>query len=257
LLGGLIGEAFAGCGFGLIFGVVFGVTFGIRSSELSLANDIQTVEALSWSWSRALKFGTFGLAGGVIFGLGVELTYRVIVGGPILDYPEWWLATGLLMGTVGGLSGAIVGGLSYTLVETKIMPNQGIVLSLRNALLAGLIAGSIIGLFGGLLGDFFGGLISSLSDQLIEVSGGLSSGLVYGVSGGSLVALWYGGLDVIQHYVLRAILYVQGYTPRNYTHFLNYAADHIFLRQVGNGYIFIHRLLLEHFATLELNETKK
>ena len=32
---------------------------------------------------------------------------------------------------------------------------------------------------------------------------------------------------------------------------LDYAADRIFLQKVGGGYIFIHRLLLEHFAALE------
>src|SRR5205814_8403011 len=31
---------------------------------------------------------------------------------------------------------------------------------------------------------------------------------------------------------------------------LNYAAERILLRKVGGGYIFIHRLLLEYFSTL-------
>ncbi|MDJ0904037.1 MAG: hypothetical protein QNJ55_35140 [Xenococcus sp. MO_188.B8] len=34
----------------------------------------------------------------------------------------------------------------------------------------------------------------------------------------------------------------------NYARFLDYASDRIFLQKVGGGYIFIHRLLLEHFA---------
>ena len=38
--------------------------------------------------------------------------------------------------------------------------------------------------------------------------------------------------------------------PCNYDRFLNYAAERIFLRKVGGGYIFIHHLLLEHFARL-------
>ena len=32
---------------------------------------------------------------------------------------------------------------------------------------------------------------------------------------------------------------------------LHYAADRIFLRKVGGGYIFIHRMLMEYFAALE------
>jgi hypothetical protein len=39
--------------------------------------------------------------------------------------------------------------------------------------------------------------------------------------------------------------------PPNYVSFLNYATERIFLRRVGGGYIFIHRLVQEHFAEHE------
>src|SRR5947209_3268021 len=39
--------------------------------------------------------------------------------------------------------------------------------------------------------------------------------------------------------------------PWKYAHFLDYATKRILLRQVGGGYTFIHRLLQEHFASLE------
>jgi hypothetical protein len=64
----------------------------------------------------------------------------------------------------------------------------------------------------------------------------------------SLGALWYGGLDIIQHYTLRLILWYRGHIPRDCTRFLDYATERIFVRKVGGGYIFIHRLLLEYFA---------
>jgi hypothetical protein len=32
---------------------------------------------------------------------------------------------------------------------------------------------------------------------------------------------------------------------------LDYATDRIFLRKVGGGYIFIHRMLMEYFVALE------
>jgi hypothetical protein len=41
------------------------------------------------------------------------------------------------------------------------------------------------------------------------------------------------------------------YAPWNYIRFLNYAAERIFLRKVGGGYIFTHQLLMEYFASLE------
>lgn len=56
--------------------------------------------------------------------------------------------------------------------------------------------------------------------------------------------------DVIKHYTLCFILSRKGYTPREYVHFLNYAAERIFMYKVGGGYEFIHRLLLEHFAAI-------
>jgi hypothetical protein len=36
--------------------------------------------------------------------------------------------------------------------------------------------------------------------------------------------------------------------------FLDYATERIFLRKVGGGYIFIHRMPLEYFAGLEAGE---
>jgi hypothetical protein len=44
-------------------------------------------------------------------------------------------------------------------------------------------------------------------------------------------------------------LWWYGYIPWNYARFLDYATERIFLQKVG-GYIFIHRLLLEHFAQM-------
>jgi len=38
----------------------------------------------------------------------------------------------------------------------------------------------------------------------------------------------------------------------DYAQFLDYASDRIFLQKVGGGYVFIHRLILEHFAQIEL-----
>lgn len=50
------------------------------------------------------------------------------------------------------------------------------------------------------------------------------------------------------------MLWRNGSAPLHYARFLEYAADHIFLRKVGGGYIFVHRLLLEYFASLEPEE---
>ena len=54
----------------------------------------------------------------------------------------------------------------------------------------------------------------------------------------------------LKHYVLRILLWRSDYAPLNYIRFLDYAAERVFLRKVGGGYIFTHRLLMEYFATL-------
>jgi len=65
-----------------------------------------------------------------------------------------------------------------------------------------------------------------------------------------VVGLWYGGA-VLRHFVLRFMLYRQGYISKDFVRFLDYSASLIFLRKVGGGYVFIHRLVMEHFATLK------
>jgi hypothetical protein len=140
----------------------------------------------------------------------------------------------------------MVGGVKSRIIEVKSIPNQGISRSKRNAIIGGLLSGFIVG------------LIICLMDALNEgLFHGLISGLSYGLIAGAVFGLLvYGGLDVIKHYTLRLILWLKGYAPLNYVKFLNYATKLIFLRKVGGGYIFIHRMLLEHFAAMGKEEVK-
>src|SRR5207248_4074953 len=83
------------------------------------------------------------------------------------------------------------------------------------------------------------------------LSDGLIGGLIIGLSTGLLAGLLNGGLACLRHYVLRFLLWRDGSIPWNYPHFLDYAAERILLGKVGGGYIFVHRLLLEYFASLD------
>jgi hypothetical protein len=60
-----------------------------------------------------------------------------------------------------------------------------------------------------------------------------------------------GGLFAIRHLVLRLALWLRRSAPLHYVPFLDYAVDRLFLRKVGGGYIFLHRMLLEYFATMK------
>jgi hypothetical protein len=132
--------------------------------------------------------------------------------------------------------GVIYFGLSSRIVKTKTSPNQGIKLSIRNSVMAGLTLGILLGLTSALIWAAF--------------KKNPNVGLGIGLFSLSTASLWYGGMDIIMHLILRFILYFTGHTPRRYAHFLDYATSLIFLQKVGGGYIFIHRLLLEHFAAM-------
>lgn len=228
IIGLLVGFITDGLIPGLIYGMIFGLLFGLRGRKHTSEIDIETVEALRWSWHEALIGGVIGSITAVIFTL-------ILGSMNVLDF-----GTNVLL---FGLMGVILNGLRREVIETKSSPNQGIRLSIRNAIFVGLLFGLLVGLITG--------GINVLNQGLSGLSSILNNVLGFGLLG----VLWYGGLDVIQHYTLRLILVIQGHTPRNYARFLDYAVDRIFLQKVGGGYRFIHRLLLEHFA--DMDETTK
>jgi hypothetical protein len=56
---------------------------------------------------------------------------------------------------------------------------------------------------------------------------------------------------VISHLALRLVLGASEALPLRLITFLDAAADRVLLRKVGGGYIFVHRLLLEHFVDMD------
>jgi eukaryotic-like serine/threonine-protein kinase len=257
---------------GWIIGPIAGFIFGLRGSRDRPNKDIQTVEALHWSWLKALKGGLMGgmLAGllGLISGFlfGLSGGRNLLVNMSSVQFAG--LSSGLRVGLIYGLFGILIGGpiavvfsgLTQEIVKTKSFANQGIWLSIRNAIFSGMIVSLvlptilwlILGLSFRLISGILGRQLSGLGDLLVV---GLIVWMLFGPILGLLSALWFGGFDVIQHCVLRLLLTVRGHTPGNYAHFLDYAVNRIFLQKVGGGYRFIHRLLLEHFADMDKVQT--
>jgi hypothetical protein len=209
-----------------------GLFWGLRSRHRNLISDIQSVETLRWSWVHARKAGVIGLIMGFAFGL----VFGLVFGAGLRDLPRWLagLTYGPTFGLYAALIGCLFGGLRSNILDIKAIPNLGVKLSIRNA-----------ALMGG-LGLMVFGVIDLASEEF--------AGVFFGSILGLIAFLWYGGQDVIQHYILRSILYWKGGTPFHYANFLDYAARLLFLQKVGGGYIFIHRLLLEHFAAMREDE---
>jgi eukaryotic-like serine/threonine-protein kinase len=242
LLMGLLDELLAGRGHGLLVGLLFGLGVG-------QLDQIGIVETFRWSWqavwSRWRLVLSVGLFGGLLGGLGSGLLVGLFTG----------LLVGLIVGLLGGLGSGLIfgllGGLSVGLVQGELVlkatPNQGIRRSARSALVLGLGSGLGLGPFTGLL---VGLLVGLFTGPLIGLLVGLLVGLGSGLSFGLFLALRNGGFAVLQHYTLRWLLYRNGSLPLRLVPFLDYCAERIFLRKVGGGYIFIHRLLMGHFASL-------
>jgi F0F1-type ATP synthase assembly protein I len=248
LVGGLLDGLLAGRGYGLLVGLIVGLGVG-RLDQIAI------VETFRWSWEAVwsmwrLVLGV-GLLGGLLGGLGVGLLVGLFTG----------LGVGLLVGLLGGLGSGLIfgllGGLGVGLVQgelvSKATPNQGIRRSARSALVLGLGSGLLVGPFTGLL---VGLLVGLFTGPLIGLLVGLLVGLGSGLSFGLFLALRNGGFAVLQHYTLRWLLYRNGSLPFRLVPFLDYCVERIFLRKVGGGYIFVHRLLMEHFASLYSENTK-
>ncbi len=132
-------------------------------------------------------------------------------------------------------------------------------------LFGGLLGGLLFGLFGGLLFGLGFGKTKGPVDTMrwswpsakSELLGGLLFGLLFGLFVALLVALDKGGAFSLQHLFLRLLIWQKNYAPWNYIHFLDYATDCLFLRKVGGGYIFVHRMLREYFAELTDEDIRK
>ncbi len=98
---------------------------------------------------------------------------------------------------------------------------------------------------------------SFINASVIGIASGLMigviSGYTKGISFGLIFWLISGGAACIQHFILRLVLYCNGYIPWNYSKFLNYATERTILQRVGGSYRFIHSLLQEHFVNMSFN----
>ncbi|MFN8472322.1 MAG: hypothetical protein U0822_09040 [Anaerolineae bacterium] len=269
LVGMLVGGVGVGQGVGVV-GVLVGGVGGLLSGAPSVKpRRIVVVETLRWSQTRARRGARTGAIVGVVTGVvvwvAVGLAWGLLWGlvwalfGALFGALLLGLYYGLLEGLGFWAAGASVSGQAYTLlhglsggrVEMNASPNQGVHRSGWSAILTGLVyvlvyvlvywlVGALVDVppFGPVFGPLFG------------LGFGLGFGLDFGLVGG----LAYGGYAVLSHVALRLVLWRMGAMPLNYVPFLDYAAERIFLRKVGGGYIFVHRLLLDYFASLEPRE---
>ncbi len=182
----------------------------------SFENDIRIVESLGWSWHHARE----GLIAGLLLGITTEVIGAIVA-------PRDLSGITTIVFAAGGL---ILGGMRGRRVEEKSRPNQGILLSIRNAVVAALLMGLVLGAFMLISYDWRAGVLTALISALIVFS-------------------LFGGSTLTKHLLLHLSLRYLGFTPWRFSRFLDHASRLVFLRKVGGGYIFTHRSLQEHFAS--------
>jgi len=264
---GLFIGAGKGPGSGVVSGLISGVVSGLASGlVIALTSRIETeirpAEVVVWSWRRLVQVRS--LKKKLIVGISSGLTLALLMGLALVETSPSLsarllflivLAIALIIVAIIVLAGGLTSGVSSKLQNERdlTLPNQGMRRSLRNSIRIGLIGASVGGsisimafsLILKLLGAIFtAGLVGQISFLLLCGSlGGTITGLIVGLPNG--------GIAYIQHISLQLLLWRSNLIPWNYPRFLNHAAEHLLLRKVGGGYIFLHRLLLDYFASLE------
>lgn len=215
--------------YGLNFIIIYALISGLLYGSISgfIGDNIQTMESLKFR----IKTYFYGLTTGLILGLILGLVFGVIYG------ITYGITYGLIYGTMIGMTIGILFGIDGIEIENKQTSNQGIRQSFTNTL-----AISINTCLFTIPVNF---IILTIAFKDREI---LVTSLMSGIFLGLLIGITRCGTPVIKHFVLRVVLWSNGYIPWNYAKFLDYCTNRLFLQRVGGSYRFMHDLLRQHFA---------
>lgn len=248
---------------GLIGGLVSALAGGFVMALTSrIETEMRPAEIVVWSWRKLVQVRSFKRK--LIVGIGSGLTFSLLIGLALVTHSsgvETLMVFPIVLGvtfmvvTIIMLAGGLTSGVSTTLQNERdlTLPNQGMRQSVGNSIRIGIMSALVGGCIS--IGVFF--LILTLLNAtyragFVEFSFFLLCGVVGGTINGLIDGLSNGGVACIQHLVLRVLLWRSRLVPWNYSRFLDYAVEHILLNKVGGGYMFVHSLLLGHFASREV-----
>lgn len=227
-----------GDGYGRSYGLTLGLGVGLVSG---LEKEIKMVETVKYSSKGMLRSlvskDTIVIA--LIAAFISSLAFSFF--GP-QGFSKYRFIDGLIYGLSIGLSVGVANGLRGSDIDTTTIANQGIWRSIRNAGFFAVLGGLIVGiLYGSAIQPLYAMEFVDYWQYFFQ--GVLSGGLIVGLSSDA-------GQACIQHVILRLILHRSNDIPWNYARFLNFASDRLLMRKIGGGYVFFHRMLLEHFARM-------
>lgn len=232
---------------GIIFAILLGNLWGVISFFLAILifsyirtfsnasteyyDEVQLVEKVKWSLPKAIYEMREGLVFLFLSGLSIWLFV-----GPVLVHIV--LLSLLILSS-------IFFGLHNEEIETKTKPNEGVISTLQNTALIGFLFGIGSSLAIWVIIRLLHGNYQNDAPFIISLS------LILGLAIALISAMGKGGgTAALKHYIIRFILSRFEFLPWNMVSFLDYATERIFMRKVGGGYIFTHRLLQEYFASL-------
>ncbi len=236
-----------------------GLVTGLVSRRIP---EIRPIENIVWLPSRIKLSLVVGSIVGLIMWLSFWIPQKLGVTvnyGPLRnDLPTGGLVAGLSIGLIAALGLFMLRGLSGTRIDeqNRVRPNEGIWRSARNGVFWGVLVMAFSLLILSVFSTSGFGSLPNVSEQITQIMSIIT--IVFGsIINYSAILIWWiialrmGGSPSIQHAVLRLFLWHAQSISWKYSRFLDYATEHILLRKVGGGYIFIHRFLQEYFASLD------
>ncbi|NER52464.1 MAG: NACHT domain-containing protein [Symploca sp. SIO1A3] len=219
---------------GLIVGLVYGLIGGLVAALIGGIETIKPVEEITISMSHELRWKILrSLCQWLMVGLMVGLIIGPIIGRIV----------GLMVGLMVGLIYGLIKGLKAD-IKTRIKPNQGIKNSVKNMVIISGITLIIALPFKFIIEYFLANVVDS--KDLLAIIGLFLAILIWSSFSQA------GGDAFSQHIALRFVLAWNRYAPLRYDLLLNYCTERLLLQRVGGRYRFMHKLLQDHFARMDL-----
>jgi hypothetical protein len=184
-------------------------------NEIGFARgDIRLIDRMRFSIAKALRSAIFGVAAGIVAALiSVAANDGSAVGFVIPYLTSLWF---------------LFGGLRSRQVSPGARPYIGVIHSFQWSAALGMLA-------------------IPLAASTTFITYGARYGFYIGLTTGAVLWLWYGGMALVQYFVLRVMLSLRG--ARYFrTEYLEAAADRALLHRLGSGYLFVHPMLRTSLA---------
>ncbi|HKH44795.1 MAG TPA: DUF4062 domain-containing protein, partial [Thermoanaerobaculia bacterium] len=235
-----------------LVGLLVGVVFGYRGAVRSGKGDIRVAESFRWrGWSR--RGSLLGAGSGLLASLAFWVLY-LISGSRGGFGPEFWIPFSAVVALLGAALFGAFGGLGREIMPEKNWTNQGTWRSLRNAGFVALWTAllTISGLELANLAVYAAQVMKVGREELTPAVDALNRGnvlalLIAGAALGFWAGLAYSGLDFVQHFSLRLVMWIWKLAPLRLVGFLDHTVERGLL-QGSSSYKFFHPLLQEYFA---------